>query len=110
MKIIATIAAAALLSATLPVIAQDVTNGQGEIVGAPAIEAGPASGSLGAFTSVHVLAVPDTTGLILDGGPNSGLTKNLKVAEAIQNSGYSGAPILGYDVEGSSLTVYVKAA
>lgn len=113
MKTIAMIAAAALLSATLPAMAQTVNNSQGEAINPPpVIDAGPSTnaGSLDAITSVKVLAVPNANGLSLDGGPNSGVTKSTKVAEALAQSGYSGSQIIGYDVDGSSLTVYVKAS
>jgi hypothetical protein len=76
----------------------------------PIIEPAPkADVNPAAITSIQVLAVSNTTSLVLDGGPNSPLAHDTKVAEAIQKSGHSGSQILGYDVEGTSLTVYVKA-
>src|SRR3954451_85522 len=114
MKLLTTIVAAALLSAAaLPAIAQDTTNSQGEAI-APAVPTAPAivappTGSLSAVSTVKVLAVADASGLALDGGPNSALTSNPKVTDALTQGGYSGSQIIGYVMDGSDLTVYVKA-
>jgi hypothetical protein len=115
MKLLTTIVAAALLSAAaLPAIAQQTTNAQGEAVGQSAIPAAPTTitpktGSLSAVSTVKVLAVADASGLVLDGGPNSALTGNPKVTDALTKGGYSGSQIIGYAMDGSDLTVYVKA-
>jgi hypothetical protein len=114
MKLLTTIVAAALLSAAaLPAIAQDTTNSQGEAI-TPAVPAAPTTiapttGSLSAISTVKVLAVADASGLVLDGGPNSALTSNPKVTDALTKGGYSGSQIIGYAMDGSDLTVYVKA-
>ena len=114
MKLLTTIVAAALLSAAaLPAIAQDTTNSQGEAVGQSAIPAAPAVVApvpgLNAVSSIKVLAVANTAGLTLDGGPSTELTSNTMVADALQKEGYSGSQIIGYNLDGSDLTVYVKA-
>ncbi len=115
MKLLTTIAAAALLSAAaLPALAQETTNSQGEAI-PPAVTAAPSlitpdtGSSLSSVNSVKVLAVADATGLVLDGGPNSALTSNPKVTDALTQGGYSGSQIIGYAMDGSDLTVYVKA-
>ncbi len=115
MKLITTLAAAALLSAAaLPAIAQQTVNSQGEAIGQSAITAAPVlttpgSTSINNVTSVKVLAVADASGLNLQRGPNSVLTSNPKVTDALSQGGYSGSQIIGYNIDGSDLTVYVKA-
>ena len=66
--------------------------------------------ALAAVTSVAVFSVGDCAGLpagTLEPGASAALAGNAKVSEALKASGYSGQ-ILGYRLEGTSLTVYVK--
>ena len=111
MKLVTTLAAAALLSAAaLPALAQQTTNGQGEAVGQPTITAAPpvATQGIGNIGKVTVLAVADASGISIQHGPNSTLTSDPKVTDALTAQGYNGSQILGYNLDGSDLTVYVK--
>jgi len=66
--------------------------------------------ALAAVTTVAVFSVGDCAGLpagTLEPGASAALAGNTKVAEALKASGYSGQ-VLGYRLEGTSLTVYVK--
>src|SRR5262249_15120188 len=115
MKTIVTLAAIALLGTAVPALAQETSNSQGEALSTQQAVHDPVPGattprlghSLNGISDITVLAVPDKTGLILDQGPVSNLNGNARVAEAITKAGYTGSEILGYDVDGASLTVYV---
>lgn len=116
MKPMTSIIAVGLLLSAAPALAQFTTNGTtGEAVGQPAPAVGaPAINSdsdddLSTVTSVTVLEAPDARGLHLS-GPSADLTRNRLVADAIVKAGYSGDEILGYQRDGTSLTVYVKSS
>jgi len=46
----------------------------------------------------------------LDQGSAAALGTNTKVSDAIKAAGYAGQDILGYAMDGASLTLYVKKA
>ena len=95
MKILPIIAATALIGLALPAAVQ----------AAPA--AGPAS-TLSDFSSVTVFSAPNDDGLLLHRNPSLG--SDPRVADAITRAGYTGAQIMGYNLDGTSLTVYVKSS
>lgn len=68
--------------------------------------------ALAAVTTVTVFGVDDCTGLgnltALDSGAQAALAANPDVTAALQQQGYSGAEVIGYAVDGSTLVVYVK--
>jgi hypothetical protein len=68
--------------------------------------------ALAAVTSVTVFSVSacSTLGDLanLDAGALAGLSANQQVVAALQSSGQAGAEIVGYHLEGTSLTVYVR--
>lgn len=68
--------------------------------------------ALVAVSSVTVFALNDCTSVsdlaAIDAGASAELVSNPNVAAALQAQGYSGAEIVGYALDGSSLTVYVK--
>lgn len=85
-------------------MACDQVNSTGVSIGA--IDAA----ALAAVTSVTVFSVADCSGLpsgTLDGGAAAALAGNAKVADAIKAAGDAG-DIVGYHLDGTSLTVYVK--
>jgi|SwirhisoilCB2_FD_contig_31_35118266_length_417_multi_7_in_0_out_0_1 hypothetical protein len=111
MKVLPIITAAAVLGLALPAMAQDLTSGPGVSTGtgvtvAPSIEV-PAPTSLSNVTKISVFSASNTDGLQLQTDPT--LATNPQVAEAIQKAGYGGSQILGYNLDGTSLTVYVKS-
>jgi hypothetical protein len=63
-------------------------------------------------TTVTVLSTSDCSGLTdlaaIDPGAQAAIGANASVAAAIQAAGYSGAQVIGYALEGTSLTVIVK--
>ena len=68
--------------------------------------------ALAAVTNVQVFSVSDCSGLsdlaMMDATASTNLAGNVRVAAALQAAGESGAEIVGYAVEGSTLVVYVK--
>jgi hypothetical protein len=64
-------------------------------------------------TTVTVLSTNDCSGLsdlaAIDPGAQTAISTNASVVAAIQAAGYSGAEVVGYSLEGTSLTVIVKA-
>lgn len=69
---------------------------------------------LAAVTNVTVFAVDGCTGLPdlagMDAGTNTALAANVMVTDALARAGESGADIIGYSVEDTSLVVYVRKA
>jgi len=68
--------------------------------------------ALAAVTNVQVFSVSDCSGLsdlaMMDATASTNLAGDVRVAAALQAAGESGAEIVGYAVEGSTLVVYVK--
>jgi len=68
--------------------------------------------ALAAVTTVTVLSTSDCSGLTdlaaMDPGAQAAISANASVAAAITAAGYSGAEVVGYALDGSSLTVIVK--
>jgi len=64
-------------------------------------------------TTVTVLSTSDCSGLAdlaaIDPAARAAISTNTSVIAAIQAAGYSGAEVVGYSLEGTSLTVIVKA-
>jgi hypothetical protein len=69
--------------------------------------------ALAAVTSVTVFAVDDCTGLgdlaTLDATALAAIGTNQIVLDALAAAGESGAEIIAYTLDGTSLTVYVRA-
>lgn len=76
-----------------------------------AVETGPIdTAALALVTDVTVLAVSDCSNLAdLSGGSAiADITTNARVEAAIQAAGYTGAEVVGYTLDGTALTVYVR--
>jgi hypothetical protein len=58
------------------------------------------------------MSTTDCSGLTdlaaIDPGAQAAIAANASVAAAIQSAGYSGAQVVGYSLNGTSLTVIVK--
>jgi hypothetical protein len=68
--------------------------------------------ALAAVTDVTVFAVDDCTGLTdlaqLNAGALTALSANAAVTAALAAQGQSGAEVIAYTLDGTSLTVYVR--
>jgi hypothetical protein len=68
--------------------------------------------ALATVQNVTVFSVSDCSGLgdsaALDATTNASLAGNANVAAAIQTSGYAGQQVVGYTLDGTSLTVFLK--
>ena len=65
------------------------------------------SAALAAVTTVNVELVSNCSGLApLDSGASAALAANSQVGPAVQAAG--GAEIVGYDIDGTTLTVFAK--
>lgn len=67
--------------------------------------------ALASVSDVTVLTVNDCSGLpegTLDAGAAAALAGNSAVSAAIDAAGYQGQQVVGYSLDGTSLTVYVK--
>lgn len=89
-----------LLALASPAFARDVTGDDA----ASAANRAP----LADVSRVTVFSVSNDSGILLHRNPD--LAANPQIAAAITRAGYTGSEIIGYNVDGSSLTVYVKSA
>ena len=67
--------------------------------------------TLDAVTSVTIFVVTDCTGLtfVMDGAAIAQFQTNQKVIDALAATGQTGAEVVAYALDGTSLTVYVRA-
>lgn len=71
--------------------------------------AAPSMGALDTYSSVTVFDVENISGSHVRHWPEPKLESSATVQDAIRRAGYSGSTILGYNMKGSVLTVYVKS-
>lgn len=69
----------------------------------------PSTGALDTYSSVSVFGVENISGSHVRHWPEPKWDSSSTVQDAIRRAGYSGSTILGYNMKGSSLTVYVKS-